>query len=171
MPEETMTLTVGQSLGLDPSNEGYAPVLNGPCFDIIAFYSGITQADRDDWLHGQILHGVYVEKSIPIFILDLGKTWSLDVYLNILGEREEFRKKLFEGDPKHTSMHLILTSFPDTIIQGIRTIAIDPNLLKDIKEACFHQLMRYGSKEECQEAADGIMGKWSSQALRRMLSE
>ena len=67
-------------------------------------------------------------------------------------------------------MHLILTSFPVTIIQGIRTIAIDPNLLKDIKEACFNQLTRYGSKEECQEAAERIMDKWSSEVLRRMLS-
>jgi hypothetical protein len=171
MTEETMTITVGQPLDITPSEEGYEPILNGPCFDIIAFYSGITQADIDDWLHGQILHGIYVEKSIPIFILDLGRNWSLDVYLNILGEREKFRRKFFEGDPNDTKMHLILTSFPDTIVQGIRTIAIDPNLLKDIKEACFHQLSRYGSKEECQEAAEEIMDKWSSQALRELLSE
>ena len=63
------------------------PILNGPSFDIIAFYSGITRGNITNWLHGQILPGVYVEKSIPIFILDLGKTWRLDVYLNILWEQ------------------------------------------------------------------------------------
>ena len=95
MTEETMTLTVGQPLDIKPSNEGYVPVFNGPGFDIIAFYSDLTQADIDVWLTGQLLHGIYVEQSIPIFILDLGKTWSLDIYLNILAEPEQFRRRFF----------------------------------------------------------------------------
>ena len=164
-----MTLTVGQPLDITPSQEGYLPVLNGPSFDIVAFYSDITQAGLNDWLYGQIQHGIYVEQSIPIFILDLGQTWNLNISLNILSEDEKIKKKFFEGDPKHTRMHLILTSYPDTIVQGIRTIAIDPDLMRTIKEVCFNQASKYSSQEECQAAIEEIRSKWSSEALRRLL--
>ena len=169
MTEETMPLTVGQPLDITPSQEGYVPVLNGPSFDIVALYSDITQTGLNDWLYGPIQHGVYVEKSVPIFILDLGQTWNLDISLNILSEDEEIKKKFFESDPNYTRMHLILTSYPDTIVQAIRTIAIDPELMRIIKEVCFNQVSKYSSHEECQAAIEELRSKWSSKALRAIL--
>jgi len=145
------------------------PILKGPSFDIVAFYSNITQDQLDDWLKGEAQYGIYIENRIPVLILDLGSTWSLDVYLNILREDEETRSRFFEGDPSHTEMHLILVSFEDAVVQGIRTIAIDPNIMVQIKEACFHQLSKFSSKEECEEAAEKILDKYSGPVLRAML--
>ena len=169
MTEERTTLTVGQPIGSTPPKEGYLPILNGPSFDIVAFYSQITQEQVDDWLKGKAEYGIYIESHIPVFILDLGSTWSLDVYVNILQEDEEARRQFFEGDPSHTGIHLILVSLEDAIVQGIRTIAIDPNVLAQIKEACFHQPSKFQSKDDCQRAAEGILDKFSSAALRAML--
>jgi hypothetical protein len=64
---------------------------------------------------------------------------------------------------------LILVSFEDAVVQGIRTIAIDPNIMVQIKEACFHQLSKFSSKEECEEAAEKILDKYSGPVLRAML--
>jgi hypothetical protein len=169
MTEERTTLTVGQPIGSTPPKEGYMPVLNGPSFDIVAFYSGITQAQLDDWLKGEVQYGIYIESRIPVFILDLGKAWSLDVYLNILREDEETRRRFFEGDPRHTEIHLILVSFEDGVVQGIRTIAIDPNIMAQIKEACFNQPAKFSSREDCQEAAEKILDKYNSAVLRALL--
>jgi hypothetical protein len=171
MTEERTTFTVGQPIGSTPPKEGYMPILNGPSFDIVAFYSGITQDQLDDWLKGEAQYGIYIESRIPVFILDLGKAWSLDVYLNILREDEETRRRFFEGDPKHTEMHLILVSFEDAVVQAIRTIAIDPNIMVQIKEACFHQLSKFSTVEECQDTAEGILDKYNSAMLRALLRQ
>jgi hypothetical protein len=169
MTEERITLTVGQPLDVKPQCEGYMPVLNGPSFDIIAFYSNLTQEKIDDWLQGKIMHGVVVERSIPIFVIDLGKSWRMDIYLNILLEDEELQRKFFEGDLDQATIHLTLVSYSDSIIQGIRTIAIEPDLMSQIKEACFRQISVYKSAEECQDVAEEMMAKWSSEDLRAML--
>ena len=169
MPEDRTIFTVGQPIGSTPPKEGYMPVLNGPSFDIVAFYAGITQEQVQDWLKGKAEYGIYIESRIPVFILDLGQFWSLDVYLNILREDEETLRQFFEGDPSHTEIHLILVSFEDAVVQGIRTIAIDPQIMAQIKEACFHQPSKFSSMEECQEAAEGILDKFSSATLRAML--
>jgi hypothetical protein len=71
--------------------------------------------------------------------------------------------------PEHTEIHLILVSFEDAIVQGIRTIAIDPQIMAQIKEACFHQPSKFQSKDDCQKAAEGILDKFSSTTLRAML--
>ena len=169
MSEERMTLTVGQPIGSTPPKEGYMPVINGSSFDIIAFFSNISETELRDWLKGEIQYGVYIEGSIPIVILDIGKAWSLDVFLNIHRESEEIRRQFFEGDPQHTEMHLILVSFEAAIVQGIRTIAIEPNVMANIKEACFYQLSVYSSQEDCQAAAENLLDKYGSQDLRDML--
>jgi hypothetical protein len=169
MPEDRTIFTVGQPIGSTPPKEGYMPVLNGPSFDIVAFYSNITQAQLDDWLKGEAQYGIYIESRIPVFILDLGETWSLDVYLNVLREGDETLKQFFEGDPNHTEIHLILVSFEDAVVLGIRTIAIDPQIIAQIKEACFHQPSKFSSMQECQKAAEGILDKFSSATLRAML--
>ena len=169
MTEARTTLTVGQPIGSNPPKEGYMPILNGSSFDIVAFYADITQEQLDDWLKGEVHYGIYIENRIPVLILDLGKSWSLDVFLNILREDEEGRRQFFEGDPKHTEIHLILVSFEDAVVQSIRTIAIDPNIMAQIKEACFNQPAKFSSKEDCQEAAEKILDKYNSATLRALL--
>jgi hypothetical protein len=42
-------------------------------------------------------------------------------------------------------------------------------VLEVLKEACFHQPSKFSSTEECQEAAEGILDKFSSATLRAML--
>jgi hypothetical protein len=169
MTEERSILTVGQPIGSAPPKEGYIPVLNGPSFDIVAIYADLTQAQIDDWIKGEAQYGIYIESRIPVFILDLGKSWSLDVYLNILRENEKTRRRFFEGDPTHTEMHLTLVSFEDAVVQAIRTIAIDPNIMVQIKEACFHKLSKYSTIVECQDIAEGILDKFNSATLRALL--
>ena len=71
--------------------------------------------------------------------------------------------------PEHTEIHLILVSFEDAVVLGIRTIAIDPQIMAQIKEACFHQSSKFSSTEGCQEAAEGILDKFNSATLRAML--
>jgi hypothetical protein len=68
-------------------------------------------------------------------------------------------------------MHLILVSFEDAVVQAIRTIAIDPNIMVQIKEACFHQLSKFSTVEECQDTAEGILDKYNSAMLRALLRQ
>jgi hypothetical protein len=117
------------------------------------------------------MHGVVVERSIPIFVIDLGKSWRMDIYLNILLEDEELQRKFFEGDLDQATIHLTLVSYSDSIIQGIRTIAIEPELMSQIKEACFRQISVYKSAEECQDVAEEMMARWSTEDLRAMLRQ
>ncbi len=167
MTTKTMTLTVGKPLGVTPPLEGYMPVLNGASFDIIAFFSGLTEKQKNDWLRGKIRYGLYIENDIPMFLLDLGKTWSLDFYFNMHQEREELRKLFFEGDPGHAKIILTLISYSDAIVQGIRTIGIEPKIMLALKEACFEQLSIFSDKHDCFLAAEAILHGNSSKALRK----
>jgi len=162
----TITMTVGQPIGCTPPKEGYMPVINGSSFDIIAFFSNLTDKEQRDWLQGKAGYGLYIENSIPLFLLDLGRAWSLDVYLNILQEDEDIRKNFFEGDPHHTQVILTLVSYSDAIVRGIRTIAIDPDIMIKLKEACFNQLTQYPSKEQCHRAAEELLARYDGNQLR-----
>lgn len=163
---ETSILNVGQALGSPPPSEGYMPVLNGASFDIFAFYSGLREKETKDWLKGKVRYGAFIEQSIPVFLLDLGKTWSLDVYFNMFHESEETRKPFFEGDPRSNRVALILASYPEPVIRAVRSIRVDPDLMIRIKEACFDQLSRYRSKDECFIEAEMILEQYDSKALR-----
>lgn len=163
---EPSNLAVGQSLKSAPPSEGYMPVLNQGSFDIFAFYSGLSGKEVKDWLKGKARYGLFLEQSIPVFLLDLGKTWSLDVYFNMFHESEDTRKHFFEGDPGSNRVALILASYPEPVIQAVRTLHIDPGLMLRIKEACFDQLSRYRSKDECFVEAEMILEQHNSKALR-----
>ncbi len=167
MSTETMRFAVGKPLGVIPPLEGYMLVFNGASFDIIAFFSGLTKRDRKDWQQGTARYGLYVENDIPIFLLDLGKTWSLDVYFNMHQEQEELRKKFFEGDPGHTEISLVLVSCPEAVVQGIRTIEIEAKFMMALKEVCFDQLSQYSNKDDCFLTAETILQDADSKALRK----
>ncbi|MCF8104787.1 MAG: hypothetical protein K9K64_04845 [Desulfohalobiaceae bacterium] len=167
MTTEKTTLKAGQPLGVTPPFEGYMPVLNRASFDIIAFFSGLTPRDLRDWVKGKIRYGLYVENGIPIFLLDLGKTWSLDVYFNMHQEKEEQRKEFFEGEPGYTKVNLTLVSYTDTIVQGIRSIDVGQEFMMALKEACFDQLSRYANKDDCFLAAETILQSSGSKSLRK----
>ena len=167
MSTEKTTLTVGQPLGVTPPFQGYMPVLNGSSFDILAFFKGLTEKDTREWLKGKVRYGLHVQNGIPVFLLDLGKTWSLDVYFNMHQENEDLRKAFFEGDPAHTQIMLALISYSDAVVQGIRTIGIDPEVMMALKEACFDQLSRYSDKDDCFLEAETILQSNSSKALRK----
>jgi len=113
-----MTITVGQPIGITPPEEGYMPILKGPSFDVIAFFSNLSESQILDWLTGGVDYGVFVEDDIPIFLLDLGNTWTLNVHINILVESEEDQRAFFEGDPNATNVSLTLASYPKTIVQA-----------------------------------------------------
>ena len=105
MTTETMTITIGKPLGVTPPFEGYMPVLNGSSFSIIAFFSRVTIQDRKDWLVGKAQYGLYSENGIPIFLLDLGKTWSLDVNIQpkkivLLPPRRSFKPRTLRHSGK-----------------------------------------------------------------------
>lgn len=151
-----------------PPYEGYLPVINGCSFDVMAFYSGLTKAEIKDWTRGKAKYGIYVERSISVLMLDLGKAWTQDVYLNILHEDQGTRKPFFQGDSKHTKMHLILASYPEAVVRGIRIVAIEQGKMRVIKEACLTQLTTYDSVQTCNEVAHSILDKFSSELLRKM---
>lgn len=167
MSEESMKLKVGEPIECKPPREGCMPVINGPSFDLIAFFSDLTKQEINDWLKGKVTYGVFIEESIPVFLLDLGKSWQLDVYLNIHQENEDVRKQFFEGDPNQTRMILTLVSYSEAIVKAIRTIGIDPVNMLRIKEACFDQLSKYSSKETCLEAAENILNNSGGKQLRK----
>lgn len=162
----TSNLSAGQSLQSAPPSEGYMPVLNQGSFDIFAFYSGLTEKEVKDWLKGKARYGVFIEQSIPVFLLDLGKAWSLDVYFNMFHETESTRKPFFESDPGSNRVAIILAAYPEPVVQAVRTLRIDPDLMIRLKEACFDQLSRYRSKDECFIEAEMILERYDSKALR-----
>ena len=73
----------------------------------------------------------------------------------------------FSGVPKHTKNHLILASYPDAIVRGIRTIAIEPDKMLWINEACFNPPSKYASVE-CGQAAEKLLETYNSEMLREM---
>ncbi|MFW6178613.1 MAG: hypothetical protein ACOC43_09650, partial [Desulfohalobiaceae bacterium] len=151
-----MQYQAGQKLGASPPKEGQMPVLNGPSLDVFAFYSGLAFKEIKDWSKGRMRMGLFVEKSIPFILLDLGRSWSLEIYLNMYQESEESRQQFFQGDPQETGIGLVLVSFPDAVVQCMRRTGLDSRLMLRLKEACFDQLTRYASSEECFVEAEMI---------------
>ena len=80
-------------------------------------------------------------------------------------EWEDLRKLFFEGDPNNTKIILTLVSCSDAIVQGIRTIGIEPKVMMSLKEACFDQLSRYSNKDDCFLAAEAILQANDSKAF------
>lgn len=144
------------------------PVLNGPSLDVFAFYSRLSTREIKDWSKGKIKHALFVEKSIPFLLLDLGRSWTLEVYLNIHQESEEDRQEFFQGDdPQQSGVGLILVSSPEAVVQAVRSIELDSRIMLRLKEACFDQLSRYGSSEECFVEAEMILQGHDSRTMRK----
>jgi hypothetical protein len=50
-----------------------------------------------------------------------------------------------------------------------KTFTVGPNIMAQIKEACFHQLSKYSTAEEYKDTAEGILDKYNSAVLRALL--
>ncbi len=142
------------------------PVINGSIFDIMAFFSDLTDKEQQDWLQSKADYDVYIKNNIPFFLLDLGSSWSLDVYLNILQENEDVQKSFLGSDQYHPKISLILISYPDGVVQGVRSVDIDLDTMLRIKEACLDQLVQYTSKEACRKEALKILARYNGNQLR-----
>ncbi|MFP4672802.1 MAG: hypothetical protein ACOCY5_04900 [Desulfohalobiaceae bacterium] len=146
------------------------PVLNGPSLDVFAFYGELVFREIKDWAKGRIKSRLFVEKSIPFLLLDLGRSWSLELYLNMFQEREQVRQDFFQGDPQQTGMGLILVSYPEAVVQAVRRTELESSLMLRLKEACFDQLTRYGSSEECFVEAEMILQHYGPAEMRKQSS-
>ncbi len=166
-PLQAPQYAVGDRLGVTPPAEGHMPIFGQGSFDLITFASGLKPKAIRDWTRGKAAYGVYIEKSIPVFLLNLGSSWTLDVYLNIFLESTAERRLFFEGDPKNLGVHLYLVSVTDAVVRAVRSLAFDPQEMLKIKEACFDQLSSYPSKDECFIEAELLLNQMDSQRLRR----
>ncbi|MFO8032685.1 MAG: hypothetical protein R6U22_09095 [Desulfohalobiaceae bacterium] len=162
-----MQYQAGQRLDSSPPSEGQMPILSGPSLDIFAFYSRLSTREIKDWSKGRIRQALFVEKSIPFLLLDLGRSWSLELYLNMHQESETDRQEFFQGDPQQTGMGLILVSCPEAVVQAVRRIEPDSRLMLRLKEDCFDQLTRYASSEECFVEAEMILQRNDSRSMRK----
>jgi hypothetical protein len=167
MPPQISDLSVGQTLGSIPPGQGLMPVLNGPSFDIIGFYSNLSSKKIREWQQGKLRYGVFVQDGIPIVLIDLGRIWRLDIHFNILQEPHDVRRAFFEGDPEATRVHLALASHPSVVVLAKRSFQLDPSLMMRIKEACFTQLSAYPSAEECSRNIERIYAREDSRTLRK----
>jgi hypothetical protein len=162
--------SVGDSLGVNPPTEGHMPIFDQGSLDLITFASDLKTKEIRDWARGKAAYGVYIEKSIPFFLLNLGSSWRLDVYLNIFLESSAERRQFFEGDPENLGVHLYLVSSPDAVVRAVRSLELASGEMLRLKEACFDQLSRYSSKDECFIEAELILNKTDSKMLRRKTS-
>jgi hypothetical protein len=167
MPPQISDLSVGQTIGSIPPGEGLLPVLNGPSFDVIGFYSDLSSKNVKEWQQGKLRYGLFVRDGIPIVLIDLGRTWRLDIHFNILQEAHDIRRAFFEGDPEATGVHLALASHPSVVVLAKRSFHLDPSIMMRIKEACFTQLSAYSSAQECSRAIDRIYAREDSRTLRK----
>jgi hypothetical protein len=159
--------TVGDCLEVSPPAEGHMPVFDQGSLDLITFASDLKPREIKDWARGKAAYGVYIEKSIPFFLLNLGSSWSLDVYLNIFLESSAQRRQFFEGDPENSGVHLYLVSSSDAVVRAVRSLELTSGEMLRLKEACFDQLSRYSSKDECFIEAELLLNQTDSRMLRR----
>jgi len=143
------------------------PVFGQGSFDVITFASGLTSKTIKDWSRGKAAYGIYIQKSIPILVLNLGSSWALDVYINILLESKEKRRSFLEGDPNSLTVSLYLVSAADALVRAVRSLVLPPEEMLRIKEACFDQVSRYQSKDECFIEAELLLNQTNSKTLRR----
>lgn len=164
---KTPKYSVGDCLGVTPPAEGHMPVFDQGSFDLITFASDLKPKAVKDWTRGRAAYGVYIKKSIPVFLLNLGSSWILDVYLNIFLESTEVRRLFFEGDPKNLGVHLYLVSSADAVVRAVRSLELNSQEMLRLKEACFDQLSSYPSKDECFIEAELLLNQMDSKTLRR----
>lgn len=158
---------IGEPLGVTPPADGHMPVLDQGSFDLITFASGLKSKAIKDWNKGKGSYGVYIEKSIPVFLLNLGTSWTIDVYFNVFLEPAEKRCHFFEDDPGTLSVHLYLVSTDNAVVRAFRSLELDPQEMLRLKEACFDQITCYSSKDECYIEAELLLHQMDSKALRR----
>jgi hypothetical protein len=162
--------TLGESLGTAPPSDGHMPVLDQGSFDIVTFAAGLGPKAVKDWHKGKAAYGVYIDKGIPVILFNLGASWTFEVYLNIHLEAEDSRRRFFEIDPGSPRVDLYLISSEDGVIRAARSTALDTKEMLRIKEACFDQLTRYASKDECFIEAELLLNQADSRTLRRKAS-
>ena len=143
------------------------PLLRQGSFDIMTISSEINPRLIRDWQKGKAAYGVYIEKSIPIFLLNLGSAWTVDVYFNILLESKEDRQRFFEGDPKDLQVHLYLVSLNQGVVQAFRALDMESKEMLRLKEACFDQVSRYASKDDCFVEAEVVLNQRDSKTMRK----
>ncbi|MFO7875705.1 MAG: hypothetical protein R6U55_03880 [Desulfovermiculus sp.] len=169
-PRKIPKYSVGESLGVIPPAEGHMPIFDQGSFDLMTFASGLSSKAIKDWQKGKAAYGVYIEKSIPVLVLNLGSSWTFEVYLNLLLESEEQRRLFFEGDPQNLGIHLYLVSSADAVVQAARSLQLASEEMLRIKEACFDQVRHYPSKDECFIEAELLLNQMNSKTFRRKIA-
>ena len=159
--------SIGDSLGVTPPAEGIMPIFGPGSFDLIFFASGLKPKAIRDWAKGKAAYGIYIEKSIPILAFNLGSSWALDMYINILLESKNERRNFLEGDPNNLTVYLYLVSSVDAVVRAVRSLILPSDEMLRIKEACFDQVSRYPTKDECFIEAELLLNQMTSKALRR----
>ena len=159
-------IRIGKPLDFAPPGEGPIPYLAGATLHVYTFYAGLESQDVRAWTKGAIQYGVFVQDSIPFFLLDIAGFGELDMPLNIFWEPEEKQKEFFEGNPTANAIPLVLADYPEAIVRGVRLITIDPKIMFRIKETLFDQLSVYPSADACTENLSTIFESFDSYEMR-----
>ena len=136
--------------------DGIFANISGESFDVICWANGLTSKERQAWRRGTLRYGVFVQETIPFFLLYFPDIkWSMDVSLNVLADKKRGRpyQQYLSGNGNAVNLYLI--DAKTNTIKGMRMIGIEWQAAERIREACEKQLAEYPSAI----AVDAALGK------------
>ena len=134
---EMQIISVGKMFPLDPKGEGFIVMFRGASFDAVSFLGNLSEAEIEAFQTGDFRYGLFVSGDLPVFLVDIAGFGNTDLTLNLAIESPETQSDFFHHEANLIT--LILCDYPGGVVKAIRTIGIDYDTMRQIKDVCRRQ--------------------------------
>ncbi|MDD2541158.1 MAG: hypothetical protein PHH28_08950 [Desulfuromonadaceae bacterium] len=157
VPEETVSQFITFEVGKPFYKKNPNPLkAEGPVIqvvessmDIYCWCNGITSKEANAWRRGWLEYGVFVNKSIPFFLLNYPEAkMGFDASLNIWAEKEAGHDYATFLTIPGNMINLFLIENSTNILKAMRMIGATYEIMDTIKETCARQLDTYADARE-----------------------
>ena len=173
-------LTVGDRYPITPSSEHFAVHIVDESFNVVGFASNFQARDIRQFPHTPLRYGVItlddgrppivdeiiltsydMNAKVPFFLVDfIDVGWQIGVGFNMSIE-PQFSRQRFVSDDTYNRVNLVLCDYPTARILAIRGIDIHPDTMREIKDACLHQIEFQRSEQDIYCAVCTFYEQWT----------
>jgi len=135
---EIQIISIGKRFPIDPRGEGFVVMFRGASFDCVGFLGNLSDAETEAFRTGDLHYGLFVYCDIvPVFLVDIETFGNTDLTLNLAIESRETRRDFF--DHEANLINLTLCDYPLGIVRAMRTMGIDYDTMRRVKDICRRQ--------------------------------
>lgn len=134
---DRMIIVVGKKHPIPTEIEGPRAFVSTGTLGVHLFYENLLNYEVEAFRLGRIRYGVISFHNAPFFLTEIQGFGDFDCSINIAAESEDVREEFLSSNANLVT--LVLSSFPDCIVQGLRAFAVSEQSMLSLKNTCRQQ--------------------------------